>query len=289
LLALVEDPKARDELAAMPDLADVLADHLADGRATWPQVALADDDYVRHLAGAVRDRSGESAERVVRTMPAADLYLAAACSAGDARAIEVFRDALWPQVHDVLARLGATAAQLDETEQRVLEMLFVAAPDARPQIAGYSGRGRLRSWLRSIGVRTGRRLMGTSAAGGNDDLDRMPAAVDDPQLVLLRTQYSGTFRAALVAAFGALTDRQRNLLRQYHLDELTIDQLGALYHVNRATAARWVIGARAALLDETRSRLAAELAISTGEVDSIIRLVRSRIDVSIRDLLGDDG
>jgi len=272
----------------MPDLDDVLADQLADGRATWPEVALEDAAYLVRLAAAIGDRPGESAERVVRTMPGADLFLAAACTTGDERAIAAFRAALWPAVRDVLARLGAGAALLDETEQRVLEMLFVAPPGGRPQIAGYSGRGRLRSWLRSIGVRTGRRLMGAAVGAGGDDLERMPAAVDDPQLELLRTQYAGTFRTAVVTAFARLTDRQRNLLRQYHLDELTIDQLGTLYHVNRATAARWVIGARAALLEATRELLAAELAIPTGEVDSIIRLVRSRIDISIRTLLGDD-
>lgn len=286
MLALIEAQDPRDQIAAMPDLDDVLADQLADGRATWPGVALDDDRYLARLAAAVRDRSTESAERVVRTMPGADLYLAAACTDGDPRAIAAFRAELWPNVRDVLGRLGARAAVLDETEQRVLEMLFVAAPGGRPQIAGYSGRGRLRSWLRSIGVRTGRRLMGAAAGAGSDELERMPAAVDDPQLELLRTEYAGTFRTALVTAFAQLTERQRNLLRQYHLDELTIDQLGALYHVNRATAARWVIAARTSLLEATRGLLAAELAIPTGDVDSIIRLVRSRIDISIRDLFG---
>ena len=284
LLALIEAQDPRDQVAAMPDLDDVLADQLADGRTTWPDVALDDDRYLARLAAAVRDRATESAERVVRTMPGADLYLAAACTDGDARAIAAFRTALWPSVRDVLARFGARAAVLDETEQRVLEMLFVAPPGGRPQIAGYTGRGR----LRSIGVRTGRRLMGTASGGGGDELERMPGAVDDPQLELLRTQYAGTFRTALVTAFAQLTDRQRNLLRQYHIDELTIDQLGALYHVNRATAARWVIAARTALLEATRGLLAAELAIPTGDVDSIIRLVRSRIDISIRDLFGSE-
>jgi len=284
LFVLVDDPDLRAQLAAFEDLDLVLDDQLADGRATWPMVTLDDDGYLRHLVHAVRARASESAERVVRTMPATDLYLAAACVAGDPRAIEAFRAALLPPIRDVLARLGAPPAIVDETEQRVLEMLFVAA---RPQIATYSGRGRLRSWARSIGVRTGRRLMGTAAGVGGDDLDRMPAAVDDPEIELLRTQYSGRFRDAFVAALAGLTDRQRNLLRQYHIDELTIDQLGTLYRVNRATAARWVIGARAALLEATRSRLASELSISATEVDSIIRLVRSRIDVSIRELLAD--
>src|SRR5204863_6450078 len=177
LIALIEDAEPREQVAAMPDLEDVLADQLADGRGTWPEVELDEADYLARLANAVRERSTESAERVVRTMPGADLYLAAPCTAGNPRAIAAFRAGLWPGVRDVLSRLGATPAVLDETEQRVLEMLFVSPIGGRPQIAGYSGRGRLRSWLRSIGVRTGRRLMGSIGGAGGDELDRMPAAV----------------------------------------------------------------------------------------------------------------
>jgi RNA polymerase sigma-70 factor (ECF subfamily) len=287
-LALVVDPAVHEPLAEVPDLDTLLADQLADGRTTWPAVSVDDDVYLRQLADAVRARADESAERVVRTMPGADLYLAAACAAGDPRAIATFRTELVPPLRDVIARLGASPTAVDETEQHVLEAVLVAAPGGRPQIANYSGRGRLRSWLRSIAVRTGRRLLGTPApAAGNDDLvDRLPAAAADPALELVRGRYADRFRAAFVAAFAELTERQRNLLRQYHIDELTIDELGRLYQVNRATAARWVIGARTALLDATRTRLAADLAIVTSEVDSIIRLVRSRIDLSIRELFG---
>jgi RNA polymerase sigma-70 factor (ECF subfamily) len=271
LIALLDDPGVRDQVAEIPDLVTLLDDQLADGRTSWPGVTLDDDAYLRRLVHALGLRAGESAERVVRTMPGADLYLAAACAAGDAGAIAAFRAAFMPQLRDTLARLGATAALIDETEQRV--------------IAGYSGRGRLRSWLRSIGVRTGRRLMGV-AAGGDDVVERIPAADDDPELELVRARYADRFRAAFVSAFADLSERQRNLLRQYHIDELTIDQLGGLYRVNRATAARWVIAARTALLAATRARLAADLAIVTDEVDSIIRLVRSRLDISIRELFG---
>ena len=283
---MVADAAAREQLADMPDLDTVLADQLADGRAAWPAVAIADEVYLRQLADAVRARADESAERVVRTMPGADLYLAAACAAGDHRAIAVFRTELVPPLREVIARLGAAPAVVDETEQRVLEAVLVAAPGGRAQIANYSGRGRLRSWLRSIAVRTGRRQLGVAPTADDELVDRLPATADDPELQLVRGRYADRFRAAFVAAFADLTERQRNLLRQYHIDELTIDELGRLYQVNRATAARWVIAARTTLLDTTRTRLAADLAIVTGEVDSIIRLVRSRIDLSIRELFG---
>jgi RNA polymerase sigma-70 factor (ECF subfamily) len=284
LIGWIERADARDQVAAMPDLDALLDDHLADGRATWPTVADDPDRYLRQLAAVVARRDTESAERVVRTVPAADLYLAAACAGGDAHAIAVFRDQLLVPLAPHLARLGLPPSVVDETRQRVMEMLFVAAPGGAPQIAGYTGRGRLHSWVRSIAVRTGRRLMGQTA-GGDDDLERIPAMSDDPQLEVLRRRYAGSFRDALVAAITGLGERERNLLRQYHIDQLSIDQLAALYRVHRATAARWVIAARAAVLEATRARLVSDLGIDASEVDSIIRLVRSRIDLTLRDLL----
>jgi RNA polymerase sigma-70 factor (ECF subfamily) len=155
--------------------------------------------------------------------------------------------------------------------QRVLVMLFVDG-----QISGYGGKGTLRSWVRSIGVRTGRRLAGVEQdTGSEDDLADLPAAVADPELELLRAQYGEQVRLAFAAAFAQLSERERNVLRQYHIDGLTIDQLAGLYQVNRA---------RLAIVTKTRNLLVERYGIAATEVDSIIRLVRSQLAVSVRDL-----
>jgi RNA polymerase sigma-70 factor, ECF subfamily len=60
-----------------------------------------------------------------------------------------------------------------------------------------------------------------------------------------------------------------------------------LYGVHRATAARWVNAAREELGEAIRAQIAQRLTISVGQVDSIVRLVQSRIDVSLERLLGD--
>src|SRR5262245_45093636 len=126
----------RDEVAAIDHLEATLADQYADGAATWPTVTLPEARYLEHLARRVRERGGEPAERVVRTMPAADLYLAAACSDGDDAAMTAFRDALVPTLRQALGKLGMPAPTIDETVQRVLVMVFVGEGGA-PQIAGY--------------------------------------------------------------------------------------------------------------------------------------------------------
>jgi len=284
LLSHLEGPR-RDEVAAIGNLEATLADQLTDAAATWPTVELTDARYLEHLARRVRERGSEPAERVIHTMPAADLYLAAACADGDPGAMAAFRDTLVPTLRQALGKLGTPPATIDETVQRVLVMLFVGE-NGPPQITGYGGRGTLRSWLRSIGVRTGRRLMGVEhkPASSDDELAILPAAVNDPELELLRARYRDLVRSAFAAAFSQLTERQRNVLRQYHIDGLTIDQLAMLYSVNRATTARWVAGARLAVVAATRAQLVDSFGVSASEVDSIIRLVRSQLDVSIREL-----
>jgi hypothetical protein len=57
-------------------------------------------------------------------------------------------------------------------------------------------------------------------------------------------------------------------------------QKAAHDEINRATAARWVAGARLAIVSETRAVLAGKLGIATSEVDNIIRLVRSQLSLA---------
>ena len=61
--------------------------------------------------------------------------------------------------------------------------------------------------------------------------------------------------------------------------------IGRAYDVHRATAARWVAAVRTELGDRIRSELAARLKIAEDEVDSIVRLVKSRVDVSLERVL----
>jgi RNA polymerase sigma-70 factor (ECF subfamily) len=55
--------------------------------------------------------------------------------------------------------------------------------------------------------------------------------------------------------------------------------------VHRGTAARWLDRCTRALLSATRRTLANRLRVDRADVDSILRLVRSRLEVSIRGAL----
>jgi len=78
------------------------------------------------------------------------------------------------------------------------------------------------------------------------------------------------------------------VLRLHLLDGLNIDRIGQLHDVHRATAARWLASAREALAKDTQRILQARLQVSRSEFESLLRLVRSDLDVSLCRILAED-
>jgi RNA polymerase sigma-70 factor (ECF subfamily) len=221
---------------------------------------------------------------------AGDIYLAAACAAGDAAAIAKL-DALLPEiVHPALARLRVPASDYSEIVQRVRVALLAPSGDREPGIAGYRGRGVLRAYVRSVAARLAITRIQRETAPNADDpgelMALLPDSGDSAELKLLKQRYRADLRRAFAEAFAALAPRDRTLLRQHYLDGLTVDQLAPLHRVHRATCARWVEGARTKVLRDVRRRLHASLGLDERELDRAVDLVRSQLDLSLSRNLG---
>jgi len=187
------------------------------------------------------------------------------------------------KIKRALTRLRLSAEQQDEVIGRVRTKLFVGET---PGISKYAGSGPLGAWLSTVAAREGisyLRSLDRDAVPAHDGLaDPLEA---DPELQYLKATYRAAFRLAFHAALDALESRQRTLLKYQYLDGLTSRKIGKIYGVHHATAARWVQAAREALLEQTRAALMNELSIDAGEVDSVMRLIQSRWDVTVRRLL----
>lgn len=61
-------------------------------------------------------------------------------------------------------------------------------------------------------------------------------------------------------------------------------ELGRIYRVHASTVSRWLAQAREAILLDTRKKLAAALAQSEGQVESLLGLTHS-LEVSLNTLL----
>lgn len=249
---------------------DVDALYLA-GQQAWPEIAV------------TRERYGEALEHGAGSVKGADLYLAIACVDGDARAIETVRALLATEVRFAALKTTASKEQLEDVTATVSRVLFVDEPHRPAALRAYSARGDLKSYLRVIArrelvrvVNAGRREIGVD----EDIIDRMVPR-SDPEISMLRERYRSDVDEALKAAIAALDDRDRALLRYAFVDGLNVDDVGKLYDVHRATAARWIAAAREQLGKNIREALAERLDISVSEVDSIVRLVQSKIDVSL--------
>lgn len=264
-------------------------------RAEPPTLAAAWSSIVAAWPGLV-DEPLEFFSRVAPRLPSEgelarlawpDLALADACLRALPGALQAFEAAHGEALEAALAAAGIGADWRAEARQRLRLRLLVQETGEEPRLAGYSGRGPLRAWLRVAAVREALMLVRSArrrAAHETDDdgeLLAQAAEAEDPEIALLRERCREELRTALVAAVAALDSRERTLLRLSLRDRLTIDQLGALFHVHRSTAARWLKALQAKLHASTRAQLAATLKLAGPELESLIRAVGSRIDMSL--------
>jgi RNA polymerase sigma-70 factor, ECF subfamily len=277
-------PSSRERFEPMADLEERLIEMITQGVATWSPVSADPEAYVRQLAHGVPDDPALDPEATLKAVHAADLYLACACAAGESRAITALERTYFGEVEAAANRMRAGAAVADEARQVLRQEILVPRADGPPGIAAFSGRGDLRSWIRVTAVRHLLRVLrsGRKHEEFEDDaLYNVLSPAEDPELEHLKRRYREEFVTAFRDAIRALTGKQRNLLRYQAIEGLSIDQVGALYGVHRATAARWIAKARDVLLSQTRRSLMKRLGLGRSEVDSIMRLVQSRLDVSL--------
>ncbi|NVB78394.1 MAG: transcriptional regulator [Kofleriaceae bacterium] len=249
------------------------------GRAAWPDVVLARDVFAARLAPLDDRASGFGA----------DLYLAAACLAGDPRAIERFDREVLGAARAAIAGIDSNAGFIDEALQRLRASLFVGDD---PRLAHYAGRGPLRAWLGIAGARTALMMRRSQQRARevpveSEDWSSALVAIStaDPELELLKRQYASAFGQAFRDAIAGLEPRLRTVLRMSFVEGLSIDEIGAAYAVHRATAARWIQRACDSLYETTRTLLAERLALTPTELDRMTSLVRSQLDVSMSQLL----
>jgi RNA polymerase sigma-70 factor (ECF subfamily) len=281
----------REAFAGMHELESRLAALVAEGRSQWPDLNLDPARFVAFVAARLpKDRPADEALSSVR---AADLYLTCACALGHVAALNAFDSRFMSEVALGLARMNVSAAQVDEVKQLVRHKLFLSEDGNPGKIAEYSGRGDLRRWVRSIAVRTClnelRRHKRMIPASDDRLLDDMSSDEDDPELAYMKERYRSQFREAFVRAVQTLSDREQALLRYHHIDGLNIDEIGAIYRVHRVTAYRWVEKARETLVANIQKILLAQLDVEQRDYQSILRLIRSQIHLSLVRFLGGGG
>jgi len=287
--------KRRSELEGLADWQARVAAALADPARSWPRSWVTPEQFAAELAVRL-DHDDEPAASFWQHLRADDLYLAIACARGVSDAIDRFERRYGDEIGRTARRFERRGLAADDLVQLLRTKLFTGdaaapAPERRPRIASYTGQGFLHNWVRVTATRTFidccRRLGDAREVPIRDELAAgLPEPGADPELQLLKREHLAHFKAAFAEAAAALDASHRIVLRQHLVDRLTIDQIGGLYHLHRASAARRIAKAREALLAGTRAALARRLGVPPERLGSVLELVASRLEASVERLLG---
>jgi RNA polymerase sigma-70 factor, ECF subfamily len=252
-------------------------------RQTWPGVAITGDRFAAYL----RTR-GARAEDVVQN--GQDLYLACACEDGEEVALRWFEARLMPSLDGLFRRMRIEPERADEIRQSV-RVLLLAQPTM--QIAAYTGRGSLSSWLRTVAARVALKVLagrdGRSLALADEIVAKLADGRVDPEWQAIRARVGEPFQRALSESLLALTPRAKAVLRLHYIRGLDIDTIGDLYKVHRSTVARWLAATRTLILTTLRQRLNPSLPTTSSEFNSLVKALRDDdLELSLDDLLGED-
>jgi RNA polymerase sigma-70 factor (ECF subfamily) len=253
-----------------------LASCVREARQHWPAIATDEEAFRRHLMSLGRPRPPF----------ALDAFLAAACSAGDGAALQVFDAEVLSRVMGSVGRVDPSPAFTAEIRQQLRVRLFVQQGGEPPRIARYTGDVPLAAWVRVIALR----LAFNEKRGGRDKAASLTppesAALDDPEIEVLRAQYREPFARAFEAALAGLPKDDRTVLRLYYVDGANIEGIGRIFQVHRATVARWLVRIRTDVLVQAKVRLAEQVGADLEEAASVMAALAADVDVTLSRVLG---
>jgi len=172
------------------------------GAASWSDVFLPEPLWGRYARAAEGARSPS------------EVYIAIAIAEGVPGALEAFEEMYFNIVDQVLRRVGATSAEVDELEDMLHRRLIATQINGRPLIVAYAGQGELASLLRVAALR---------------------AFLD---LRTCRNQPVFGDRAGLLPILDAIPDHSRAAVRLSVLHGLGVDDISDRLRESRSVVAR---------------------------------------------------
>jgi RNA polymerase sigma-70 factor (ECF subfamily) len=244
------------------------------------------------FTGYVAERlAGDDPEAALASLRGDELFLACACAHGVPEAINAFDAQYLRCVPKLLAQAGYTDEGLcEEVEQQLRERLLIGREGKLPKVSEYTGRGALLNWLRMAAVRTALNLLRSErkyAPGAHETQEEEALASIDPELLYIKAWYREDFQRAFRDAFASLSAEERNLLSFYLVDRLNIAEIGAIFGKHRATIARWIAQTRKQIHAAVRENLRKRLRLNDSELKSMIPLMHSQVELSLRGFLNE--
>ena len=278
-------PPVTDRLQAQDGLVPALEALLRKGRAAWPKLRLPPQAVLQHL------------ERVALAAPqpltllglhGEDLFLVVACLDQQPEALRAFEERLATAAARVASRRGAPAHLAEEARQRVLHQVVLPREDGRRALELYRAQGPLEAWLSVALTRELLALTREQAGLPTGDQGPLPEYLveKDPELAYLQRLYQRSFKGAFEEALKTLPDRDLHTLKDQLVERLSLEEMAQLYQLHPVSVARRITAARERCVAAVRGILARELGVDRWELDSIMGLVRSGLELSLERVLG---
>jgi RNA polymerase sigma-70 factor, ECF subfamily len=248
-----------------------------EGQSRWPAVSLELHAFERYCSRLFPGLSLEGPP-----VDAADLYLCCACCAGNYEAQRVFEGNALAVATAAISRFDRGSDFLHDALQELWEKLLLGPS---PKVMQYTGRGPLLAWVRVTATRVALdncRAHGVFASRHVELSERLAAGGSSVENSLMKAKYGRAFELALADAVSSLSAQQRNVLRMHVAGQCNIDEIGRVYNVHRATAARWIERTRAQIYQAVRRALSARrFRLTDSEFRSLALLLRSELDLHL--------
>lgn len=256
------------------------------GRAAYPDLGIDEGTFAAYLHRDIGPGPGSTPESIPPDLWAEDLYLACACVQGIPGAAEKFLLTYGNAIRAALAVLSMSSGLRDELEQQIHEELLLGRGDSAPKIGRYLGHGPLARWVSVVAQRTALMKLRANAseARARDAVAfELSQGAVDGELVALKKRCRPVVDQAIREAVSNLSDRDRVVLRLHFVGGAGVKKIGSIYGVSPSTVSRWVAQIRNGIRRDVHHLLGHRLQVPSDEIESLIALVVSQLDISLGD------
>jgi RNA polymerase sigma-70 factor (ECF subfamily) len=254
----------------------------------WPDIQLGWQQFEAYVCARTTASDPDHAlDANVDDLHLESLFLCCACVNGDAQACRAFDATYRSTIRDAIARIDTNFAFVDEIAALCLDKLLVGSP---PRLAQYTGYGPLRAWVKTAASRAALDAKRQHKRLPHVQLDvvvsisPIPASMS-PESMLFCRRHARDIVAALEQAIAKLDNEEQSLLRLHYAEGLSIDAIGDLKGVHRATAARWLQKVRASVELTVKTELEKNCGLDPSEIASLIKGTREYQEARLRDVL----
>lgn len=209
------------------------------------------------IAASAEPVSSQELRDFLEQIQADDLFMALACANGNERAWWEFDQ----QHRAYMERVARHLAKTDIDAQEVVDSVYVELYGTRvvdgervSKFAGFSGRGSLRGWLRTViwhslvdfhrashyevSLDEMTETVGESAAHAN--FAEAPVGGEDAMIDhIARERYRTATISAIGNAFASLDDHEKLLLQYYHVENLKLREIARLVESEGSPLRNW--------------------------------------------------